>query len=294
MTRYISMPSRTKEILEQYCLKAKKGFGQNFLVDPVIVEKCASLSHSEGAVIEIGPGIGSLTEQLARFSKHVLAYEIDENLLPVLKDTLAEYENIEIILQDFLTIDLDAVAKGLKEEYGSVSVCANLPYYITTPVLFKIFDCHEIEYITVMVQKEVGERFAAKPGEAAYSALSVEGQYLYDIKKLFTVPGRSFNPSPSVDSVIIQFVRKRIETNPEELKKHFELIRAMFKQRRKTVYNNLREFTNNRELAESVLKEAGIAPGKRAQELTVEELKRICEVLYERSVLRENQPLSGC
>ena len=282
MTKFISTPSRTKEILETYGLKAKKGFGQNFLVDPVIVEKCAQMAHCEGAVIEIGPGIGSLTEQLARYAKHVTAYEIDGDLLPVLADTLQAYDNVEIVLQDFLEIDLEEKVRELKEAYGSVSVCANLPYYITTPVLFKIFETAQIPWITVMVQKEVGDRFAAKPNDPTYSALSCEGQYLYQVKKLFTVPGRSFNPSPNVDSVIIQFERRDIEDTPEEQKFMLELIRALFKQRRKTVYNNLREYLHDKDQAAAVLAEAGISQGVRAQELAVADLKKIKEVLYER------------
>lgn len=272
MTRWISTPSYTKEILEKYGLRAKKGFGQNFLVDPVIVERCAQQSHCEGAVIEIGPGIGSLTEQLAHFSKHVTAYEIDEDLLPVLKDTLSAYDNVEILLEDFLETDLDQKVKALKEEYGTVSVCANLPYYITTPVLFKLFENQDISYITVMVQKEVGDRFAAKPNDPEYSALSVEGQYLYDIRKLFQVPGRSFNPSPNVDSVIIQFSRKRED---EDVSDFFAFVRACFKQRRKTIYNNLKEYFAEGEQAKKVLEEAGVSGSVRSQQLTVEELREV-------------------
>ena len=279
MTKAISTPSRTKEILEQYGLRARKNFGQNFLVDPVITERCASMAHCEGAVIEIGPGIGGLTEQLAKVSKNVTAYEIDENLIPVLEDVLADYDNVEILLQDFLECDIDAKVAELKEKYGSVSVCANLPYYITTPVLFRIFEIPDIDYITVMVQKEVGERFAAKPGDSEYSALSAEGQYLFDVKKLFTVPGRSFNPSPNVDSVIIQFSRKDSSLSKEELTDFFSFVRACFKQRRKTVYNNLREYLDDPERARQVLAEAGIEEGRRAQQLSVDELRKIYEVL---------------
>ncbi|MBR4162986.1 MAG: ribosomal RNA small subunit methyltransferase A [Solobacterium sp.] len=272
MTRWISTPSYTKEILEKYGLRAKKGFGQNFLVDPVIVERCAQQSHCEGAVIEIGPGIGSLTEQLARFSKHVTAYEIDEDLLPVLKDTLSAYDNVEILLEDFLETDLDQKVRALKEEYGTVSVCANLPYYITTPVLFKLFENQDISYITVMVQKEVGDRFAAKPNDPEYSALSAEGQYLYDIKKLFQVPGRSFNPSPNVDSVIIQFCRKRED---EDVSDFFAFVRACFKQRRKTIYNNLKEYYGDGAKVKEILEEAGVSGSVRSQQLTVEELREV-------------------
>jgi 16S rRNA (adenine1518-N6/adenine1519-N6)-dimethyltransferase len=279
MTRAISTPSRTKEILETYGLRARKNFGQNFLVDPVIVERCAKASHCEGAVIEIGPGIGGLTEMLARNSKHVTAYEIDENLIPVLHDVLSEYDNVEILLQDFLECDFDTKVKELKETYGSVSVCANLPYYVTTPILFRIFECPDIADITVMVQKEVGERFAAKPGDSEYSALSAEGQYLFDVKKLFTVPGRSFNPSPNVDSVIIQFVRRDTEETPEEIRSFFALVRGCFKQRRKTIYNNLKEYLQDAEKASEALQKAGIDPSRRAQEMTTDEIRKIFEVL---------------
>lgn len=280
MTKLISTPSRTKEILEEYGLRAKKGFGQNFLVDPIIVERCALASHCEGAVIEIGPGIGSLTEQLALHSRHVTAYEVDPDLLPVLTETLQAYSNVEIILQDFLGIDLSKKVQELKAQFGSVTVCANLPYYVTTPILFKIFEQGtEIPYITVMVQKEVGERFAAKPKDPQYGALSVEGQYLYEVKKLFNVPGRSFNPSPDVDSVIIQFRRREDVDLSIDLNVYFELVRACFKQRRKTIYNNLREFLGDSDKTKEVLQKAGVLMGKRAQELSAEDLKKIYEVL---------------
>jgi 16S rRNA (adenine1518-N6/adenine1519-N6)-dimethyltransferase len=278
MTRFISTPSRTKEILEQYGLRAKKGFGQNFLVDPVIVERCAEEAHCDGAVIEIGPGIGSLTEQLARHAKHVVSYEVDPDLPAVLKETLKEYDNVEIILQDFLTVDLTSVVKELKEKYGMVTVCSNLPYYITTPILFRIFEeGKEIPYITVMVQKEVGERFAAKPGNKEYGAISAEAQYLYDVKKLFNVPGRSFNPSPDVDSVIIQFRRKEDADLNLDLNAYFELVRAAFKQRRKTIYNNLRDYFGSADKANQALEQAGVSPKARAQELSASDLKKIYE-----------------
>ena len=277
MTRYISTPSRTKEILETYGLRARKGYGQNFLVDPVIVEKCAMASHCQDAVIEIGPGIGGLTEQLARHSRHVTAYEVDEDLIPVLADTLKDYDNVEIILQDFLESDLEGKLAELEKAYGIVTVCANLPYYITTPVLFKLFEYPEIPYITVMVQKEVGDRFAAKPKDSAYSALSVEAQFLYDVKKLFTVPGRSFNPSPNVDSVIVQFTRKETDLGKEEIRAFYEMVRACFKQRRKTLYNNLKEYLQDKEKAEEALNACGIPLSLRAQEADTGMLYRVFE-----------------
>lgn len=276
MSKMISTPSYTKEILNRYDLRAKKGFGQNFLVDPVIVDKCAAMSHCEGAVIEIGPGIGSLTEGLAKYSKKVVSYEVDESLIPVLQDTLKDYPNVEIILQDFLKCDLRAKVDALEKDYGTVAVCANLPYYITTPVLFRLFEeTPDISYITVMVQKEVADRFLASVNSAEYSSLSVEAQYLYNIKKLFNVPARSFNPSPRVDSVIIQFERKDVQESNEEIQKFFTFAKAAFKQRRKTIYNNLKEYYGSSEKTMEVMEKAGIDPSRRAQEFTVEELRAL-------------------
>ena len=280
MTKWIATPSRTKQILADYGLHAKKGYGQNFLVDPMLVERCAQQAHAEDAVIEIGPGIGSLTEQLARVAKHVTAYEVDEDLKPVLADTLSPYDNIEIIWQDFLTCDIKTKVQELREQYGSVSVCANLPYYITTPVLFRLFEeAPEIPYITVMVQKEVGERFAAGVNTQEYGALSVEAQTLYDVRKLFSVPARSFNPSPNVDSVIIQFARRSETVDPEDLQKFFTFVKACFRQRRKTVYNNLRDYLGSGDQALAVLERAGIDPRTRAQELSKEELRKLYDTL---------------
>lgn len=280
MTKWIATPSRTKQILADYGLHAKKGYGQNFLVDPMLVERCAQQAHAEDAVIEIGPGIGSLTEQLARVAKHVTAYEVDEDLKPVLADTLSPYDNIEIIWQDFLTCDIKTKVQELREQYGSVSVCANLPYYITTPVLFRLFEeAPEIPYITVMVQKEVGERFVAGVNTQDYGALSVEAQTLYDVRKLFNVPARSFNPSPNVDSVIIQFARRSETIDPEDLQKFFTFVKACFRQRRKTVYNNLRDYLGSGDQALAVLERAGIDPRTRAQELSKEELRKLYDTL---------------
>ena len=280
MTKWIATPSRTKQILADYGLHAKKGYGQNFLVDPMLVERCAQQAHAEDAVIEIGPGIGSLTEQRARVAKQVTAYEVDEDLKLVLADTLSPYDNIEIIWQDFLTCDIKTKVQELREQYGSVSVCANLPYYITTPVLFRLFEeAPEIPYITVMVQKEVGERFAAGVNTQEYGALSVEAQTLYDVRKLFNVPARSFNPSPNVDSVIIQFARRSETVDPEDLQKFFTFVKACFRQRRKTVYNNLRDYHGSADQALAVLERAGIDPRTRAQELSKEELRKLYDTL---------------
>lgn len=279
MEKAISTPSRTKEILERYQLKAKKNFGQNFLVDPVITKRVAQESNADSLVLEIGPGIGSLTEQLALVSKKVIAYEIDLGLKEVLQDNFSDFKNVEIVFQDFLKVDLDEQVKQWKKEYGKIVVCANLPYYITSAVLFKIFNQEEIETITVMVQKEVGDRFNAQVNDSEYSALSVEGQSYYEVKKLFTVPGRSFNPSPKVDSVIIQFQRKERVPRFDRLT-YLQFVRDCFSQRRKTIRNNLQKNFSNEQI-DLALKKCGIEAGKRPQELTSEEYEALYGVLYE-------------
>lgn len=279
MTKSIATPSRTKEILKEYGLSAKKGYGQNFLVDPQIVKRCVEEAKIDGAVIEIGPGIGSLTEALAKVAKKVVAYEIDGVLVEVLQDVLQDYDNIEIIHQDILEVDLKKKVKALKKECGSVCVCANLPYYITSPILFQLFEIEDIQSITVMMQKEVADRFSAKANDTEYSALSVEGQTLFEIKKLFSVPARSFNPSPAVDSTILRFERKE-DISIQDIQSYFEFIRMCFKQRRKTIYNNLKEITTEKDL-HVVFEEVKIEEKKRAQQLTLEELERLYKALYE-------------
>lgn len=274
MKETIATPSITKQILERFGLRAKKGFGQNFLVDPIIVERCAKESHSEDAVIEIGPGIGSLTQQLAKVSQKVICYEIDLGLKDVLAYTVGDLDNVEIRFQDFLDVDLGDVIQELKKSHQKISVCANLPYYVTTPILFKLFSCPDIQYITVMVQKEVGDRFVAKPNDPEYSGLSVQGQYAYEITRLFKVPGRSFNPSPNVDSVIIQFARKDVDTTNIEQFNSF--VRTCFKQRRKTIYNNLKDVDEH---IEEVLQRCGIDGKQRPQELSVMQIRQIYEAL---------------
>ena len=264
----IATTARTREILNTYNLRAKKNFGQNFLVDASVTGRMASTLRDDGVVIEVGPGIGSLTEELAKRAKHVRSYEIDERLIPVLEDTLKDYDNVEIVLQDILETDINKELQPLVEKYKHIEFAANLPYYITTPVLFKLFESSiPFEKIVVMIQKEVADRFSAKPGTKEYGALSVESQYLYDVKKLFNVPRTSFNPAPNVDSAVISFTKheKNEAVDNEEL--FFELVKACFKQRRKTLYNNLREYFDSKEKAESLLLKANIPLETRAEML---------------------------
>lgn len=264
----IATTARTREILNTYNLRAKKNFGQNFLVDASVTGRMASTLRDDSVVIEVGPGIGSLTEELAKRAKHVRSYEIDERLIPVLEDTLKDYDNVEIVLQDILETDINKELQPLVEKYKHIEFAANLPYYITTPVLFKLFESSiPFEKIVVMIQKEVADRFSAKPGTKEYGALSVESQYLYDVKKLFNVPRTSFNPAPNVDSAVISFTKheKNEAVDNEEL--FFEIVKACFKQRRKTLYNNLREYFDSKEKAELLLLKANIPLETRAEML---------------------------
>ena len=264
----IATTARTREILNTYNLRAKKNFGQNFLVDASVTGRMASTLRDDSVVIEVGPGIGSLTEELAKRAKHVRSYEIDERLIPVLEDTLKDYDNVEIVLQDILETDINKELQPLVDKYKHIEFVANLPYYITTPVLFKLFESSiPFEKIVVMIQKEVADRFSAKPGTKEYGALSVESQYLYDVKKLFNVPRTSFNPAPNVDSAVISFTKHEKNKTVDNEKLFFELVKACFKQRRKTLYNNLREYFDSKEKAESLLLKANIPLETRAEML---------------------------
>lgn len=278
----IATTARTREILNTYNLRAKKNFGQNFLVDASVTGRMASTLRDDGVVIEVGPGIGSLTEELAKRAKHVRSYEIDERLIPVLEDTLKDYDNVEIVLQDILETDINKELQPLVDKYKHIEFAANLPYYITTPVLFKLFESSiPFEKIVVMIQKEVADRFSAKPGTKEYGALSVESQYLYDVKKLFNVPRTSFNPAPNVDSAVISFTKHEKNKTVDNEKLFFELVKACFKQRRKTLYNNLREYFDSKEKAELLLLKANIPLETRAEMLDLNQYIELYKALKE-------------
>lgn len=287
--KVIATPSRTKEILEKHDLYAKKNYGQNFLIEPGIVSKIAAAAVTKGkcAVFEIGPGIGALTQMLSKEADKVVAFEIDERLPAVLADTLAECDNVEVVLQDFLNIDLKAVTKPYLEEGYEVVVAANLPYYITTPILFKIFEADAgISQITVMMQKEVADRFAAKCNTKDYNALSVITQYRCTVKNVLKVPKNVFNPKPNVDSAVLQF---RFKENDPTINEpiFYKLVKGCFTQRRKTLLNNLSETIGDKESARKVLTDSGIDPARRAESCGLEEF-----ISLYRSV--ENAGISLC
>lgn len=283
MSNIIATPSKTKEILEKYDLYAKKNYGQNFLIESSIVDKIAknAITEKPCTVFEIGPGIGALTQFLSNYAENVVSFEIDDRLLPVLKDTLSECANVEIVHTDFLEVDLKKFVDKYKREDNDVVIAANLPYYITTPILFKIFESEaDITQITVMMQKEVADRFSAVPNTKDYNALSVITQYRCDVKTIMKISKHVFNPKPNVDSAVVQFrfkEKKQLDNESE----FFELVKACFKQRRKTILNNYGEYCNDKELAKVNLEKANIAVSARAESLTLDTFIRLFEVHYE-------------
>lgn len=273
----IATISKTNEILKKFDQRAKKKFGQNFLIDLNIIGQIVTKSDitKDTCVIEIGPGIGALTEQLAKAAKKVIAFEIDETLIPILNETLGAYDNIEIINQDFLQVDFKKFVDKL-EGYDSIRVVSNLPYYITTPILIKIFESRaKIDSITAMMQKEVADRLSAKPSTKEYNNLTILTQFYSDAKTIIKVPKNVFIPAPNVDSAVVRFdIREnKVPINNEE--NFFKMLRASFAQRRKTILNNLGEFLGSKEKAMQVLESVNINPQIRAEALTIEDFARL-------------------
>ena len=273
----IATVSRTNEILDKYNLKAKKKFGQNFLIDANTVEKIAkNACDKDHITIEIGPGIGSLTQKLAKYSKEVISYEIDSSLIPVLKETLGDLDNVTVIEEDFLNTDLGKASYHDEE----IVVAANLPYYITTPILFKLFESDlKIKCISVMVQKEVADRFKASVNSKDYNALSVIVQHSYDVSILMNISKNVFNPKPNVDSAVIVFKPKTKKYVKNE-KEFYEMVKMAFTQRRKTLFNNLKEHFDNEKI-KKMYETLGLKDSIRAQEIDLDTFIRIYEVLYE-------------
>ncbi|MBQ1900796.1 MAG: ribosomal RNA small subunit methyltransferase A [Erysipelotrichaceae bacterium] len=252
-------------------LKAKKKFGQNFLIDANIVDRIAKNACDPSCkTIEIGPGLGALTEMLLKYSKAVDAYEIDKDMYELLLSGIQD-ERLTVYLTDFLDADLNIYKEPLH-------VCANLPYYVTTPILFKLFESDlDLRKITVMVQKEVADRLSAKVGSEDYSALSIEVQYLYDVKLEMNISRSVFYPSPNVDSAVISFSPKR-ERDLSFEKGFFELVKNCFRMRRKTLHNNLKDLFD-KETIEKIYENCGLKENVRAQELSLDDFLKIYEVV---------------
>ena len=288
MMKDIATIARTREIMETYDLYPKKGYGQNFIIEPEIVRHIAEYSgvDKNTLAVEIGPGIGALTEQLARKAGQVLCYEIDLKLTDVLADTLSEYPNVDIIFEDVLKRDLKEDLK--RYSFEKMAVVANLPYYVTTPILFHLIESEiPFESITVMVQKEMADRFNAEVNTKEYNGLSVLLQYLYEIRIVMKVPKTVFLPKPQVDSIVIRFTPKK-NYPIKDLNKLNEFVKGCFTQRRKTIYNNLKEFFNDKDKAVRVLNAANIEENRRAESLTVDDFVHLYEVTYESECIRED------
>lgn len=287
MNKDIATPIRTKAILEKYGFSFKKSLGQNFLIDPNILTRIvdhANISEDTGT-IEIGPGIGALTEHLARRSKKVVAFEIDQRLLPILNETLSPYSNVEIIHSDVLKADVKTVIEEKFTDVNDIMVVANLPYYVTTPIIMKLLEEKlPIRGIVVMLQKEVADRISAKPGTKDYGSLSIAVQYYTTAEIVMTVPKTVFVPQPNVDSAIIRLtVRDQPAAEMKDEDFFFQVIKASFAQRRKTILNNLtNQLPFGKEKKEAIvtaLNSAHIEPGRRGETLTIEEFARLSDEL---------------
>lgn len=280
MDHVIATPSSTKAILLKHDLYAKKNFGQNFIIEAGVVEKIArhAVVSDHCVAFEIGPGIGALTQFLCEYADEVVAFEIDERLPAVLADTLQDYHNYQVVLQDFLEIDVAKWVEQFQIAGKDVVVAANLPYYITTPILFKLFEAKaDIKAITVMMQKEVADRFAAKPNTKDYNALSVITQYRCHVRQVMKVPKNVFNPKPNVDSAVLQFTFKQQSPLHNEAA-FFTMVKGCFKQRRKTILNNYGEYLSDKEQARELLNKAGIDEKARAESLPLEKFLTLFEV----------------
>ena len=262
-------PKKMQEKMDENNFGFKKKFGQNFIIDENIINGIVNKAEidDETLVLEIGPGAGSLTNGIAKKAKNVLCYEIDTTLENILKDNLASYNNIEIIFKDFLTVNVLEDIK--KYDYKKLYLVANLPYYITTPIIIKLIEDQIMpDKIVVMVQKEVGDRFKAVPGTKDYSSLSVYLNYYYKIAKLMDISRNVFMPKPNVDSIVVEFSKKdnNIELKDKDL--FFKLVKDSFVQKRKTLRNNLKNY--NLDKIEEILKKHNFDLSVRAEQLSIE------------------------
>lgn len=287
MTRpYLGNPQYTIEVLQKYGFVFQKRFGQNFLIDTHVLEKIIRASEitKDDFVLEIGPGIGTMTQYLADSARAVTAVEIDDALIPILQDTLKDWDNVNIIHGDILKTDIQKIADE-KNQGKAIKVVANLPYYITTPIIMGLFESHvPVESITVMVQKEVADRMQTGPGSKDYGALSLAVQYYAEPEIVANVPPNCFMPRPKVGSAVIQLVRyEEPPVQVENEKLMFRLIRASFNQRRKTLINGLKnsqELDFSKEEIEKAMAETGIPANVRGEALTLKEFADLANAFH--------------
>ena len=281
----LSNPQRPIEVIKKYEFCFQKKFGQNFLIDGHVLDKIIAGAGvtKDDMVLEIGPGIGTMTQYLAEAAGKVVAVEIDRNLLPILQETLADYDNVKVIHADVLSLDLE---KLVQEENGGrpIKVVANLPYYITTPIIMALFEQHvPLANVTVMVQKEVAARMKSGPGSKDYGALSLAVQYYAEPYIVANVPCNCFMPRPNVDSAVIRLTRyKEPPVQVKDEKMLFKIIRASFNQRRKTLQNGLNnssELNFTKDQIAAAIAEAGFSPSVRGEALTLEQFAKLTDIL---------------
>ena len=281
----LGIPQNTIEILQKYNFRFQKKFGQNFLIDTHVLEKIIESAGitKDDFVLEIGPGIGTMTQYLCENARQVMAVEIDDNLIPILQDTLSAYDNVTVVNQDILKLDIAKTA----QEYNDgkpIKVVANLPYYITTPIIMGLFESHvPLESITVMVQKEVADRMQSDPGSKDYGALSLAVQYYAKAEIVANVPPNCFMPRPKVGSAVIRLTKYKdapIKVTNEKLL--FQLIRASFNQRRKTLQNGIKNFGGlnfSKEQVAQALEEMELPASVRGEALTLEQFAQLSNIL---------------
>ncbi|MEX2784005.1 16S rRNA (adenine(1518)-N(6)/adenine(1519)-N(6))-dimethyltransferase RsmA [Streptococcus sp. H49] len=281
--------SVTRAVLERHGFTFKKSFGQNFLTDSNILQKIVDTAEIDQNVnvIEIGPGIGALTEFLAEQAAEVMAFEIDDRLIPILADTLKDFDNVQVINEDILKSDLQARIKAFSDPSLPIKVVANLPYYITTPILMHLIESRiPFAEFVVMMQKEVADRISAEPRTKAYGSLSIAVQYYMTAKLAFVVPKTVFVPAPNVDSAILKMTRRQeplVEVKDEDF--FFRLTKVAFAHRRKTLWNNLISYFGKSEETKTQLKDslerAGISPSVRGETLSIPEFADLADALKE-------------
>lgn len=284
---YLGTPSATKEIINKYSFAFQKKFGQNFLIDSNVLESIIRGAEitKDDFVLEIGPGIGTMTQYLCEAARQVVAVEIDKMLIPILEDTLSEYDNVEVINQDVLKVDIKSLAEE-KNNGKPIKVVANLPYYITTPIIMGLFESGvPIDSITIMVQKEVADRMQIGPGSKDYGALSLAVQYYATAKVILNVSATCFMPRPNVDSAVIKLTRHKEPTvNVADEKLMFKIIRASFNQRRKTLVNGLKnspELSFSKEQIVKAIEKIGKPETIRGEALTLEEFAELANAFTE-------------
>ena len=284
---YLGIPQNTIPVLQKYHFNFQKKFGQNFLIDTTVLDRIISSAEitKEDCVLEIGPGIGTMTQYLAEHAGSVVAVEIDKALIPILEETLQDYDNVTVINDDILKVDINRL---VEEKNGGrpIKVVANLPYYITTPIIMGLFESHvPLESITVMVQKEVADRMQVGPGTKDYGALSLAVQYYAKPEIVANVPPNCFIPRPNVGSAVIRLTRyEEPPVQVKDEKKMFTLIRASFNQRRKTLQNGLvnsQELDFTKEQVAAAIATLGVSPSVRGEALTLEQFAALANALSE-------------